>query len=62
MWISKRTSVFSMMIGMAVAIPRHSKISLEGLVKSLSVMARGMLPKRVFARNSDMMLASTVGS
>jgi hypothetical protein len=50
-----------MMIGTVVAIPRLSKISPEGLVKSLSVGARGMSPKRVSARNLDMILASTVG-
>jgi hypothetical protein len=46
---------------MALAIPQHSKISLEGLLKSLLVETSGVLPKRVFIRNSDMILASTMG-
>jgi hypothetical protein len=45
----------------ALAIPRHSKISPKGLLKSLLVGTSSMLPKRVSARNSDMILASTAG-
>ena len=36
-------------------------MSPEGLLKSLLVEIRGMLPKRFFARNSDMMLVPTTG-
>ena len=32
-----------------------------GLLKSLFVRTSGMLPKRFFARNSDMVLVPTVG-
>ena len=46
---------------MALAIPQHSKMSPEGLLKSLLVRTSGMLPKRFFAKNSDMMLVPTVG-
>jgi hypothetical protein len=49
-----------MMIGTAIAIPRHSKISPEGDVKSLSVGARGMSPKKVSATNSNKILALIV--
>ena len=48
-------------MGMALAIPQHSKMSPEGLLKSLLVGISGMLPKRFFARNSDMMLVPIVG-
>ena len=41
--------------------PTHSKMSPVGLLKSLSVETSGMLPMRFFARNSDMILVSTVG-
>ena len=60
-WKSKRTSVFSILIGTALAIPRHSKMCPNGLLKSLLVETSGILPKRVFAVNSDMILVSTVG-
>jgi hypothetical protein len=50
-----------MMIGTALAILQHSKISPEGLLKSLLVETSGILPKRVYARNLDMILVSTVG-
>ena len=46
---------------MSLTIPLHSKMSLEELLKSLLVGISGMLPKRFFARNSDMMLVPTVG-
>ena len=36
-------------------------MSPKGLLKSLLVETSGMLPKRVFARNSNMILVSTVG-
>ena len=36
-------------------------MSPEGLLKSLLVGTSGMLPKRFFARNSDMMLVPVVG-
>jgi len=49
------------MIGMALAIPQHSKISPDELLKSLFVGTSGMLPKRFFARNSDMILVLIVG-
>ena len=46
---------------MALAIPQHSKNSTKGLLKSLLVGTSGMLPKRFFARNSNMILVLTVG-
>jgi hypothetical protein len=49
------------MIGTALAIPQHSKISHEGLLKSLFVGTSGMLPKRLFARNSDIILVLIMG-
>ena len=49
------------MIGTALAIPQHSKISPDGLLKILFVGTSGMLPRRIFARNSDMILVLTVG-
>ena len=61
MWKSKRTSVLSIMIGMALTIPRHSKISPDRLLKILLVKTSGILLKRVSARNPDMILVSTVG-
>ena len=48
-------------MGMALAIPQHSKMSPGGLLKSLLVGISGMLPKRFFARNSDMVLVPTKG-
>jgi hypothetical protein len=48
-------------MGTALAIPQHSKISHEGLLKSLLIGTSGMLPKRFFIRNSDMMLVPTMG-
>ena len=41
--------------------PTTLKRSLDGLLKSLLVGTSGMLPKRFFARNSDIMLVPTVG-
>ena len=61
MWKSMKTSIPSIVIGTALAIPQHSKISLEGLLKSLLVETSGILDKRVSARNSDMILVSTIG-
>ena len=49
------------MIGTALLIPQHSKNSPKGLLKSLLVETSGILPKRAFARNSNMMLVSIVG-
>ena len=60
-WKSKRTSVFSILIGMALAIPEHSKMSPDGLLKSLLVETSGIFPKRVSTRNLDMVLVSIVG-
>ena len=48
------------MIGTALAIPRHSKMSHVRVLKSLLVGTSSMLPKSVFTRNSDMILVSTV--
>jgi hypothetical protein len=56
-----KTLILSMMIGTALAIAQHSKNSPKGLLKSFSVGTIGMLPKRFFARNSDMILVPTVG-
>ena len=42
---SKRTLVLSILIGTALAIPQHSKMSPDGLLKSLLVETSGMLPK-----------------
>ena len=56
-----KTLILSIMTGTALAIPQHSKNSPKGLLKSLLVGTSGMLPKRVFARNFDMILVSTVG-
>ena len=61
MWRSKCTLVSSILIGMALAIPQHSKMSPEGLLKSLLVGTGGILAKRFFARNSNIMLVPTVG-
>ena len=55
------TSVLSILIGTALAIPQHSKMNPNELLKSLFVGTSGMLPKRFFARNSDMILVPTVG-
>jgi len=46
---------------MALGIPLHSKMSPEGLSKSLLVETSGMLPKRFFTRNSEMILVLTIG-
>ena len=56
-----KTLILSIMTSTALAIPQHSKMSPDGLLKSLLVRASGMLPKRFFTRNSDMILVSTVG-
>ena len=60
MWKSMKTSIVSIMTGTALAIPQHLKNNPDGLLKSLLVKTSGIFPKRVFARNSDMMLVSTV--
>ena len=60
-WKSRRTSVLSILIGIALAILEHSKMSLEGLLKSLLVETSSMLPKRVSTRNSNMILVLAVG-
>ena len=52
---------FIISIGTSLTIPQHSKMSPEGLLKSLLVGIRDMLPKRFFARNSDIMLVPTMG-
>jgi hypothetical protein len=46
---------------MVLTILLHSKMSPDGLLKSLLVGTSGMLPKRFFARNSDMILVWTLG-
>ena len=61
MWKSMKTSILLIMTGMALAIPQHSKNSPEGLLKSLLVGTCGMLPKRFFAKNPNMILVPTVG-
>ena len=61
MWKSMKTSISSIMMGMALAIPQHSKMSPNRLLKSLLLETSGILPKRVSARNSDMVLVSTMG-
>ena len=58
---SRWTSVSSISIGMSLTIPLHSKMSPEGLLKSLLVRISVMLSKRFFAKNSNMMLVLTVG-
>ena len=45
----------------AQAIPQHLKMSPERLLKSLLVRTSSILPKRFFARNSNMILVLTVG-
>ena len=60
-WKSIKISILPMMIGTARAIPQHSKMSPDRLLKSLLVETSSMLPKSVFSRNSDMILVSTVG-
>ena len=45
---------------MALASPLHSKMSPDGLLKSLLVGTSDMSPKRFFARNFDMMLVPIV--
>ena len=44
-----------------MTIPLYSKMSPEGLLKSLLVGISDMLPKRFYARNSDMLLVPIVG-
>ena len=61
MWKSMETSILSILIGTALAIPQHLKMSPDGLLKILLVETRGKLPKRVFGMNSNMILVSTVG-
>ena len=61
MWKSKRTLVSLISVGTVLAIPQHSKKSPDELLKSLLVGTSGMLPKRFFARNSNMMLVLTMG-
>ena len=61
MWKSMKASISLIVIGTALAIPQHSKMSPEGVLKSLLVGTSGMLPKRLSVRNSDMILVSTVG-
>ena len=56
-----KTLIVLIMTGTALAIPQHSKKSPKGLLKSLLVGTSGMLPKRFFTRDSDMILVSTVG-
>ena len=53
MWKSIKTSISLSMTGTALAIPQHSKILLVG--------TSGMLPKRFFARNYNMILVPTMG-
>ena len=53
--------VLSILIGTALAIRQHSKMSPDELLKSLFVGTSGMLPKRFFAKNSDMILVLTMG-
>ena len=55
------TLILSILMGTSLAIPQHSKMSPEGLLKSLLVETSGILPRRVSARNIDMILVSTVG-
>jgi len=45
-------------IGIALAIPRHAKMSPGGLVKSLPIGSSDMLLKRVSAWVSNMILTS----
>ena len=61
MWKSRCASVSLILIGTFLTIPQHSKMSPKGLLKSLLVGISDMLPKRFFARNSDIMLFPTVG-
>ena len=61
MWKSIKTSISSILIGTALAIPYHSKKSPDGLLKSLLVASSGLVPKIFFARNFDMMLVPIVG-
>ena len=61
MWKSKGTSVLFIWIGTTLVIRQHSKMSPEGLLKSLLVETSGILPKRDSAVNFDMILVSIVG-
>ena len=61
MWKSMETSILSILIGTALVIPQHSKMSHDRLLKSLLVETNGKLPKRVYARKSNMILVSTMG-
>ena len=58
---SMKTSILSIVIGTALAIPQHSKMSPEGLLKSLLVRTSDMSPNWFFVRNSNMMLVPTMG-
>ena len=61
LWKSMKTSISLIVTIMVLAFPQHSKNSPKGLLKSLLVETSDMLYKRFFARNSDMILVSTVG-
>jgi hypothetical protein len=45
MWKFIKTSISSIMIDTALAIPQYSKMSPEGLLKSLLVETSGFLPR-----------------
>ena len=53
MWKSRTTSILSISTGTALAILQHSKMSHDGLLKSLLVETGSILPKRVSARYSS---------
>ena len=59
-WRSMKTSILSILMGTALAIPQHSKMSPMGLLKSLLVGTSGMSLKRLFASISDMILIPIV--
>ena len=61
MWKSMKTLVSFNLISTALPIPQHLKKSPDRLLKSLLVETSDILPKRVSARNSDMILVLTVG-
>ena len=56
-----KTLILSIMTSTALAIPQHSKMSPDGLLKSLLLKTSGILPKRDSAVNFDMILVSIVG-
>jgi hypothetical protein len=56
-----KTLILSSMIGTALAIPQHLKVSPDRLLKSLLVETNSIVPNMASARNSNMMLISTVG-